>query len=215
VIETHVLLESEWPQSALLGEVALLAAKAHGAAEGPEKAEAILRKAAAGPPDAEDTKRATLALGECLAESRKFADSLAVFDGFLERYPKDPAMARARLGRAWALENQGDLDAALEAYREVAATDRTPTGTRAQFQVGQCLAARGRHGDAIVEFLQVQAAYAYPEWSSKALLQAAACFETLGDKKNARKHYEEVVTAWPERDEAKLAKERLEKLALR
>jgi TolA-binding protein len=202
----------EFPSSPLALELSVLAAKAHLAKGDPAKAGAIFLSITEAKPGSPEAEAAELGHAECLAEERKFAESRKRFEAFLGRHPGSPSAYRARFGIAWAAENTGRHDEAMKLYREVARETATPTGARAQFQLGQCLVAKKNHKDAIAEFLQVAAGYRYPEWTSRALLQAAGCFEALGDAENARKYYEEVVTGYPGRDEARLARERISKL---
>jgi TolA-binding protein len=207
--------QKEFPSSPLAPELAVLAAKAHLAMGDPAKAGAVFRSIAEARPDGPEGEAAALGQAECLAEERKFAEARKRFEEFLARRPKSPSAYRARFGIAWSDENLGRLDEAIALYRQVARETAAPTGARAQFQIGQCLVAKKNHRDAIAEFLQVAAGYRYPEWTSKALLQAAGCFEALGDAANARKYYDEVVSTYPGRDEARLAQERIARLETR
>jgi TolA-binding protein len=211
----EAVFRKEFPSSPLAPELAVLAAKAHLAKGDPAKAGAVFRAIAEAKPDSPEGEAAALGQAECLAEERKFAEAKKRFEAFLARHAKSASAYRARFGIAWADENLGLYDEAIPLYQEVARETAAPTGARAQFQIGQCLVAKKSHRDAIAEFLQVAAGYRYPEWTSKALLQAAGCFEAIGDEGNARKYYGEVVAKYPGRDEAKLAQERLDKLETR
>jgi TolA-binding protein len=153
-------------------------------------------------------------LGEILLEDRKFDKAAERFKAFLKRHPDSSLAYRAHFGQGWALENQGNLAGATERYRQVTRETKTATAARAQFQIGQCLVAKKDWKNAIVELLQVPASYSYPEWSSKALLQAAGCFEALEDGDNAKRYYREVAETFPDRDEAKLARDRLQKIEI-
>ncbi|MBI4607357.1 MAG: tetratricopeptide repeat protein [Planctomycetes bacterium] len=212
VVAAHAALAKAFPSSALLAETALLAAKAHLKRGETAKAGEVFRSIAEARPGTPEAETALVSLGECLAEERRFEEAGRLFAEILERHPESPHAYRARFGRAWALENLGKPEEAMSLYRKVASETKSATGARAQFQLGQCHAARKEHRDAIVELLQVSARFAHPEWSAKALLQAAGCFEAIGDDANARKHYAEVIATFPDRDEAKLARERLERL---
>jgi TolA-binding protein len=201
-----------YSESDLLPELTVLAAKARLSQGKPREAGELFRAVSEGPPDREATRLARISYGECLMEDRKFDEARKCFQGFIDSYPESSLLYRARFGLAWALENLGQLDKAIETYRKVMDETRTETAARAQFQIGQCLATRENYKEAIVEFLQVPATYSYPEWNSRALLQAAGCFEAAGNKENARKYYQEVIETYPGRDEARLAVERVAKL---
>ena len=90
----------------------------------------------------------------------------------------------------------------------------TLTASLAQFHIGHGFVSEKNYQKAIVEFLKVAASYGYADWRAKAILQTAGCFEALGDQQNSKKYYQEVLTTYPERDEAKLAREQLSKLEL-
>jgi len=201
-----------FPQSEVGSELGILAARAHLATSNHKKAGEIFRSIADGGPAKAEAEIALVSYGECLAEQREFERAQKSFTRFLERYPDSSLVSRARFGEAWADENLGKLNRAMKGYRQVVRQTKAPLGARAQFQLGQCHVAKKEHREAIVEFLQVPASFGYPEWSSKALLQVAGCFEALGDEGNARKYYTEVASSFPDRDEARFAKERLQRL---
>jgi TolA-binding protein len=95
----------------------------------------------------------------------------------------------------------------------VTAAHQGPTAARAQFQIGECLFAQGKHEDAVGELLKVDILYAYPEWSAAALYEAGRCFEAMGKPAEARAQFESVRdkhggTRW-----AKLAEGRLSALS--
>jgi TolA-binding protein len=211
-LSEYEAFRKEFGSSNLLPELTLLAAKAYLKRGEPAKAGRVFLSIAESKPESEEAQVALVSYAECLAEEKKFEDSRERFGGFLERYPKSSVAYRARFGQAWAEENLGRLDEAMEKYKKVAKETTTIYGARAQFQLGQCLVSKKNLRDAIVEFLQVPAGYGYPEWSSKALLQVAGSFEAMGDRSNAKKYYKEVKATFPGRDEAKLAQERLTRL---
>ena len=160
------------------------------------------------------SKQADLAhvsYAECLNEQQNFADARRELRGFLEQHPRSAYTVRVHFAQGWAAENLGTLDEAIEHYKK-ATGDGTVVSAKAQFQIGQCLAAKKEHKDAIVEFLQIPSRYGYPEWSSRALLQVAGCFEALEEYQQSRKYYGEVIQRYPKRDEARLARERIGKL---
>ena len=211
-LSCYEVFKKDFASSELLAELTLLAAKAYLKKGEQAKAGKIFLAIAESKPGSEEAQLALVSYAECLAEEKKFEDARESFRSFLERYAKSSVAYRARFGQAWAEENLGRLDEAMEKYRKVARETTTVYGARAQFQLGQCLVSKKNLRDAIVEFLQVPAGYSYPEWTSKALLQIAGSFEALGDRTNAKKYFREVMATCPDRDEAKLARERLTRL---
>ncbi len=199
----------------LYPEIAFLAAKSLLTLEQVTKAGELFRSIAAQFPEAKETELALVSYGECLVEDRKFTEGQKIFAGFVRRYPKSDVLYRAQFGLGWCLENQGSIDAAEKSYRAVVAATNTPTGARAQFQIGQCLVAKKDYKKAVVEFLKIPPTYPYDDWSAKALLQVAGCFEALDEPGRAEEYYREVSAKYPDGDEAKLAAERLRKLETR
>ena len=199
------------PQSELLAPTALLAARSRLAARDHEEAAKLFRRIIRMDPTPKEAEQALVSYAECLNETRDFRGALDAAKAFRRDFPQSRWSNRAAFAAGWAHENLRDLDSAEKEYR-VAAAAATATGARAQFQLGQCLVSRRKHEDAIVEFLQVPARYSYAEWSARALLQAAGCFEALEDFAKARKYYDEVVAKFADRDEAALARKRLLRL---
>jgi len=214
-IAAHDALSKEFASSPLRGEAALLAARAHLKQGDHANAGAIFKALYDATPQGPAGEAALLGFAECLVEERKLDEARKRFEAFLSRFPESVTAYRARFGLGWIDESQGRLDQAVTKYREVARSTATPTGARAQFQIGQCMAAKKDWRNAIAEFLQVPASYSHAEWTSKALLQTAGCFEALEDAENALRYYKEVIETHPDRDEAKLARERVSKLEAR
>jgi TolA-binding protein len=202
------------PKSEWLPELAFLAAKAHFETHDLGEAAKLFQSIYTRYPKHPEAEFALVGHGECLSEERAFPAARQRFQHFLKAYPESGLVYRARFGLGWVMENTGQLDEAMEVYRTVVRETSTPTAARAQFQLGQCHVAKENYRDAVIELLQVSARYSYPEWSAKALLQTGGCFEALEDIASARKYYKEVVAQFAERDEARLAKERLSQLGL-
>lgn len=204
-------LRREFPASEYLSDSAMLVARSHLARKRHDKAAEFFQLVVEKSADASQVGLAQVSYAECLNEERHFERARDKLSEFLKQNPESQIRTRALFGLGWAEENLGRRDQAVTHYRR-AARDRTAKAARAQFQIGQCLATEKKYKDAIVEFLQVPARYSYAEWSARALLQIAGCFEAMEDAANARKYYDEVVQKYPRLDEGRLAKERLARL---
>ena len=154
-----------------------------------------------------------LRLGACRAQQRHWADSERAFTDYLSRFGDSPLWFQARFGEGWARENQSRYDDAMSAYREVVERHDGPTAARAQFQIGECLFALGRHADAAAELLKVDVLYASPEWSAAALYEAGRCFEALGQSAQARDQYRRVTGEHADTSWAPMARARLDALS--
>lgn len=160
-------------------------------------------------PDDSSTATCLLRLGECLAADSKWAESQRAFETHRERFADSDLWFQSQFGIAWALENQGELDAAMTAYRAVVESHNGPTAARAQFQIGECLFAQKKHEDAVRELLKVDILYAYPEWSAAAIYETGRCFEAMGQQDNARAQFAQVLEKHADTQWAKLAGQRL------
>jgi TolA-binding protein len=98
-------------------------------------------------------------------------------------------------------------------YAIVTGKHQGPTAARAQFQIGECLFAQGKHDEAVRELLKVDILYAYPEWSAAALYEAGRCFEAMNQTEKARAQYEQVREKHGQTRWASLAAKRLTALA--
>jgi len=206
---TWTALSRDYPTSGFLTEIALLLARAHVEERAFAKASALFEKVERMGGSSREAQLARVSRAECLNEERRFEESRKLLESFHESFPSSPYATRARFAAGQALESLGELEKAIDEYRR-ATEGGSEIAARAQFQIGQCLAAREKYEDAIVEFLQVPVRFAYPEWSSRALLQVAGCFEALESFEKAREYYTEVIREHGTRAEAKVARERLQ-----
>ncbi len=136
---------------------------------------------------------ALLRLGDVQATLLRWTSSEKTHGDYLTRFAEGDSWYQAQFGVGWARENQGRLDEAISAYREVVARHQGPTAARAQFQIGECLFARQQYQEAVAELLKVDILYNYPEWSAAALYEAGRCFLKLGKPSEAVKQFSEVV----------------------
>lgn len=189
-----------------LGEARLKSGDAERAAE-------ALTRAVAATEDAAIRGPALLRLGDALATLQRWAKSEQAFADYLDKYSSTEFWGQARFGQAWARENQGRLDEAIEAYRDVVDKHKGPTAARAQFQLGECLFAKKQFEDAARELLKVDILFAYPEWSAAALYEAGRCFEQMNKLAEARTQYSAVVEKHRQTKWADLAGQRMSALA--
>ncbi len=156
---------------------------------------------------------ATLRLGECLAAQQQWAQSERVLQEFLTRFGEERIWYQAQFGLGWAREHQDRHDDAIKAYRELVDRHQGPTAARAQFQIGECLFAKGEHDAAAREFLKVDILYDYPEWSAAALYETGRCFELMGRRVEARANFQDVIDRFGDSKWAALAANRIPHLA--
>jgi len=201
------------PPDALSASAALLAGESFAEIGNLGKAAEMLEIAADTGDDATATV-ALLRLGEAQIGLQSWPKAQATYERFLTAYSSDPRAYLAIFGKAWALENQGRHDAAIDGYRAVIASHDGETAARAQFQIGECLYAQKKYEDAVRELLRVDLVYAYPQWSAGALFEAGRCFEELDREADARAQYEQVVNRFADSQWAELASRRLSRFQL-
>ena len=97
----------------------------------------------------------------------------------------------------------------MQAYQVVVDRHQGPTAARAQFQIGECLFAKGQYDKAVRELLKVDILYDYPQWSAAALYEAGRCFEKLAKTVEARNQFKQVADEYKDTRWAQLAAERL------
>ena len=200
-----------WPESELADSADLVCADAMSKLGRHEGAIERFARAGEGTDDGL-AEPALLGLGQSLAILQRWAESEAAYARHAERFGGEELWFQSAFGMAWAMEHQQRRDEAVAKYREVTANHKGPTAARAQFQIGECLFADGRHEEAARELVKVDILYGYPEWSAAALYEAGRCFEAMNQRQPAREQYERVVERYGETDWAQLAGSRLEAL---
>jgi TolA-binding protein len=163
--------------------------------------------------NAELAEPALLRLAECHGALQRWPDAERVNLEYLSRFPTRERAVEARFGLAWSREQQKRFDEAIEDYRLVVAAAQSGISARAQFQIGECLFAAGRHEQAAAELLKVDILFQTPQWSAAALYEAGRCFEKLGQLAQAREQYTQVTTRFANTEWAKLADAALNDLA--
>ena len=151
---------------------------------------------------------AMLRLGSCAAEIQRWSVSESAFAQHLDRFPSSEHRLASLFGIGWARESSGDPESAIGAYRQ-AAQGQTETAARAQFQLGECLFALGRHKEAAGELIKVDILYASPAWSAAALYEAGRCFDAMGDGEQAAEQWRRVADADGAGEWAAMARARL------
>lgn len=155
---------------------------------------------------------------ECAAGRRDWQASLKLAEQLDRTLPASPYAPQARYAAAWAKQNLGQLDPALDAYRALA-DGRTEIAARARLMEGEVLFEKGQHKDAIKAFFKVaygfgerNAPAAFHPWQAQATYEAARCFEAVGEPGQAAKLYAELVEWYPDSRQTPAARKRLEAL---
>jgi TolA-binding protein len=151
-------------------------------------------------------------LGQVQSESAKFAAAQKSYQGFLAKFPKHKLAYLAKFGIGWSYESLKKYDEARKWYAAVEEVHNGPTAARAKFQIGETYFAEGKHERAARELIAVDAVYAYPEWSSRALLEAGRAFGVAKKNDMAKKQYELCIKKYPKSKSAEVAAAKLKTL---
>lgn len=208
-----VLGEHACDMAAFAAPSALLLGEAHASLGRHSDAAASFTHALTlGLPD-EQAEQTLLRLGESCAAAHDWTTSATAFAQHRSSYPDSSRWFQAAFGAGWAAENQGHHERAIEQYRIVIGAHEGETAARAQFQIGECLFALGRHGEAVREFLRVDTMYDAPQWSAAALFESGRCFEAMNKVGEARSQYRRLTAEHANSNWAEAAKERLRAIA--
>ncbi len=135
---------------------------------------------------------------QALERAGRVEEALACVERFLAGWPGDPRAPEARLKRGRLLQELGDAEGAILAYREAELFLLGDAESRARlgFWVGDCLETLGEREAAVGAFLRVGTRYgAQGLWGVTALLRAAALHEQAGALAEARRLYGQVQSA--------------------
>ncbi|HEX8914829.1 MAG TPA: tetratricopeptide repeat protein, partial [Humisphaera sp.] len=156
--------------------------------------------------------RAVLRLGQAYAQSNQWDPARQAFDVVAQRYPQSPWADEARFGTAFALQNKGQFDEAVNAYQQVTARTAAEVAARAQVHIGLCRAGQKKYADATAALLSVPYTYDYPEWSAAACYEAARAFKEMQKTPEAVGLFKRVIDDYPQTKSAPLARARLDEM---
>jgi TolA-binding protein len=158
--------------------------------------------------------RALLRLGFALMELKQWEPARQAFETVPARYGgNNPWATDARYGAAWALQNQGRYDEAVNNYSQVAQQTRDERAGKANLQIGLCRAAQKRYDEAGKAFATVYYGYDLPDLKFAALVEHARVLVEQKQPEQAAKLLDRVVKDAPKDSEwAKAAAELLAKV---
>lgn len=138
--------------------------------------------------------RGLLRLAHAYAFARQWEPSRKACETLLQRFPQGPWAREAKYSLAWALQNLGQHEPAINAYREVTQHTVEEVAARAQLQIGLCRLAQKKLPEAASELLVVPYFYDYPELSALALFEAASAFSEMKQADQATRLLQKVST---------------------
>jgi len=117
------------------------------------------------------------------------------------------------LGLGRVAEEEGDLQAALERYSQVASLRQDETGAEALYRTGVLERQRGNTQRAVEILSSVPARFgSYTEWVAQSYLEQARAFRELDRPGDARRMYERVQAEFADTPFAQTATTELQRL---
>lgn len=128
--------------------------------------------------------------------------------------PIGPGMSPQRLyDTAWADYTAGQWDLCISGFDTYLRTfPRSDLADEAQFYIGECHYADGKHQEAVQAYTQVIVSYPRGQSVAPAYYKRGLAFERLGQVDRARESFEAVMKVFPDSDAARLAKQNLDRL---
>ncbi len=132
-----------------------------------------------------------------------FQKSITANEGSFSAY-------QSRIELAGILAQAGGTEEARKYLNRVIEDRNDELAAQAQKVLGDVYFLTGNYQEALTNYLRVKYVYqAYPTWVANALFSAGSCYEKLGQKEEAKKVYQEVVSKYPAEKISEKAKERL------
>ena len=125
-----------------------------------------------------------------------------------------PGMAPQRMyDTAWADYTAGQWDLCISGFDQyLRAFPRSSQADLAQFYIGECNLADGKHQEAVQAYTQVIATYPKGQSVASAYYKRGLAFSELGQIDRARESFESLMKLFPDSDAARLAKQNLDRL---
>ena len=200
------ILLKDFPEGNQRGEALLLAGECQYLVKNWKKAVVHFEKVVADK-NATERARALYRSGTCHLNLEQWPQAQQRFQVLVKEFPKYPQLPAGRYGLGLALQKQKQLDQAVVVFEQVTKETSTESAAKARFMIGECFFARKDYKKAYEHFLVAAFKYPYPEWQAKGFLEAGRCFNVLKDYPKAREMLETVIKKFPDRPEAKVAKD--------
>lgn len=146
--------------------------------------------------------RALYRMGTCMNELKQWPLAQQHFDAITKQFPKFEQISEARYGLGFALQNQNQLDQAIQVYDQVTKETNTEAAAKARFMMGECAFAQKKYDIAWQHFLEAALGYPYPEWQALGQFEAGRCFIELRMPDKARESLQTVIDKFPKHPRA-------------
>jgi TolA-binding protein len=150
----------------------------------------------------------TLRRAQLAARAERWDDARQLIDELLTAQADFEPRFELDYVRGRCLAAAARFDDARAAFQQVihsAQGAKTETAAMAQWMMGETYFHQRQYEAALREYLRVEILYAYPQWQAAALLEAAKCYEKLGQSSQAVETCVRLIKNFPDspyRDEA-------------
>lgn len=153
-----------------------------------------------------------LKLGDAYAGAAKYGEALTQYEWIRENREGSSAAHEAAYRAAGVLEKQKKNNEAATLYETVASAAMNDTAARARFRLGEMSEEAKEFDAAAKHYMRVAILFLHAELSPESLWRAGQCYEKASNTDSALKLYQDLVSEYPETEQAKNAKARLAEL---
>ncbi len=157
-------------------------------------------------------ERVRFLIADCNQNLGNIDQAMEQYQNVIEVAPDSSRAVEARFRMAQLYEEREDSERAFTLYEEAANANSGDVAARARFRIGELLEAQAAYNDAARSYLQVAILFLHETLSPESLLRAGRCFEQAGNKDQARRAYTELLTDFPEGEQAEQARQSLDAL---
>ena len=164
--------------------------------EQPDQALEVFRRLETeGGADSRTVAEARYGQGMALIQLGRRGEAERLLQEAIDAAPDAPESYPAYLGLARAHEEAGRHGEAIDLYREVVQNSRDEIGAEALYRLGVLLRMTGRARDAIEELGRMPVLFAgFTEWVARSYLEQARAFSAIGQRGDAVRMYDRVIS---------------------
>lgn len=187
-----------YPNSAHFADAARRLGRLYLDAERPQDAMQVYRRLEnAQRNDSRAVAEARYGQGMALIQLGRAEEAERLLQDAIQAAPDAPETLPAYLGLARVYENSGRQDEAVRMYRNVVERSRDEIGAEALFRLGALYRAANQPRRAVEELGRLPVLYAgYTEWTARGYLEQARAFRALGQRGDASRVYDRVITEY-------------------
>ena len=123
-------------------------------------------------------------------------------DKAARQFPDSSYLPEILFEQGRAMEKLGRPDEAVRRYQQVIAKSDQEFAARAQLMIGKIQSEKKDYAEAIKSFIKVSYGYSYVKWQAEAAYEAARCYENQGQNAEAIKQYQELLSSFPQSEQA-------------